>query len=84
MAAPGSDSVSFASADQWWKHYTGPLATTVVQDEKRTWNKLTYDITPEYQLNDNARVYFRYAKGFRSGGFSGGALVQAEASVVAL
>ncbi len=83
VAAPDSADVSFGSADKWWKHYTGPLVTTVVQDDKRTWNKLTYDITPEYQLNDNVRVYFRYAKGFRSGGFSGGALVQAEASVVA-
>ncbi|MCS5517270.1 TonB-dependent receptor [Pseudomonas qingdaonensis] len=83
VAAPDAASVDFSNRNDWWKHYSGPLATTVVQDEKRTWNKLTYDFTPEYQLNDNARVYFRYAKGFRSGGFSGGAQVQAEASVVA-
>ncbi|MEJ5039544.1 MULTISPECIES: TonB-dependent receptor [Pseudomonas] len=83
VAAPDAASVDFSNRNDWWKHYSGPLATTVVQDEKRTWNKLTYDFTPEYQLNDNARVYLRYAKGFRSGGFSGGAQVQAEASVVA-
>ncbi|WEK07666.1 MAG: TonB-dependent receptor [Candidatus Pseudomonas colombiensis] len=83
VAAPSAADVSFGSSGDWWKNYTGTLATTVAQDEKRTWNKLTYDFTPEYQLNDNARVYFRYAKGFRSGGFSGGAQVQAEATVVA-
>ncbi|CAM3875079.1 TonB-dependent receptor [Pseudomonas wadenswilerensis] len=83
VAAPDADAVSYNSERDWWKNYTGDLVTRVEQDEKRTWNKLTYDFTPEYQLNDNARVYFRYAKGFRSGGFSGGAQVQAEASVVA-
>ncbi|MGE8407711.1 MAG: TonB-dependent receptor [Pseudomonas sp.] len=83
VAAPGANGVSFSSSDNWWKNYTGALDTVAVQDENRTWNKLTYDFTPEYQLNDNARVYFRYAKGFRSGGFNGGATVQAETSVVA-
>ncbi|WP_338001247.1 TonB-dependent receptor [Pseudomonas brassicae] len=83
VAPPDAGSVDFSNRSDWWKHYSGPLVTRVEQDEQRTWNKLTYDFTPEYQLNDNARVYFRYAKGFRSGGFSGGAQVQAEASVVA-
>lgn len=82
VAAPDANGVAFGPGD-WWKNYTGTLATVAQQDEKRTWNKLTYDFTPEYQLNDNARVYFRYAKGFRSGGFNGGATVQAETSVVA-
>ncbi|MFD2641943.1 TonB-dependent receptor [Pseudomonas japonica] len=83
VAATDAADVSFGGVEGWWKQYTGALATVASQDEKRTWNKLTYDFTPEYQLNDNARVYFRYAKGFRSGGFNGGATVQVEASVVA-
>ncbi len=40
--------------------------------EDKTWNAWTYDLTPEYRINDNARVYFRYAHGFRSGGYNTG------------
>ncbi|MCS5517400.1 TonB-dependent receptor [Pseudomonas qingdaonensis] len=29
-------------------------------------------MTPEYRINDNLRVFFRYAHGFRSGGFNTG------------
>lgn len=82
VVAPDAASVSVGSNANWWRSYNGALVTAAQQDDKRTWNKLTYDFTPEYQLNDNARVYFRYAKGFRSGGFNGGATVQAETSVV--
>lgn len=38
----------------------------------KSWDALTYDITPEYRINDNLRVFFRYAHGFRSGGFNTG------------
>lgn len=83
VVATDASAVSFANNNRWWNSYTGSQVTAALQDDKRTWNKLTYDFTPEYQLNDNARVYFRYAKGFRSGAFNGGATVQAETSVVA-
>ncbi|TBU94016.1 TonB-dependent receptor [Phytopseudomonas dryadis] len=68
----------------WWKpgSVTSPLAVNVVQDDKNTWSDYTYDLTPEYQLSDNARVYFRYARGFRSGGYDTGASTQASVSVV--
>lgn len=36
------------------------------------WSAVTYDLTPEYRINDNLRVYARYAKGFRSGAFNTG------------
>lgn len=38
----------------------------------KTWRAVTYDLTPEYRLTDNLRVYARYAKGFRSGAFNTG------------
>jgi iron complex outermembrane receptor protein len=36
------------------------------------WEAWTYDLTPEYRINDNLRVFFRYAHGFRSGGYNTG------------
>lgn len=42
------------------------------RDESKRWDAWTYDLTPEYRINDNLRVFFRYAHGFRSGGFNTG------------
>ncbi|MDD1953997.1 TonB-dependent receptor [Pseudomonas sp. 8209] len=42
------------------------------RDESKRWDAWTYDVTPEYRINDNLRVFFRYAHGFRSGGFNTG------------
>ncbi len=41
-------------------------------EKDKTWDAWTYDLTPEYRINDNLRVFFRYAHGFRSGGFNTG------------
>jgi iron complex outermembrane receptor protein len=52
-----------------------PLAgvgTNGNRQEDKTWEAWTYDLTPEYRINDNVRVFFRYAHGFRSGGFNTG------------
>lgn len=82
IAATGS---AVFSDSHWWSRnsVSSPLAVTAVQDERKTWNDFTWDVTPEYQLSDNARVYFRYAKGFRSGGFNTGATTQGTVSTVA-
>ncbi|HEY0285551.1 MAG TPA: TonB-dependent receptor [Pseudomonas sp.] len=74
---------SFAGGD-WWKpgNVTSPLAVTAVQDESTTWSDWTYDLTPEYKLSDNARVYFRYSKGFRSGGYNAGVTTQSTVATV--
>ncbi|MGW7771616.1 TonB-dependent receptor [Pseudomonas machongensis] len=42
------------------------------RQQDKTWEAWTYDLTPEYRINDNLRVFFRYAHGFRSGGFNTG------------
>lgn len=36
----------------------------------RTWNVLTWDATPEYQIDDNIKAYARVARGFRAGAFN--------------
>lgn len=40
--------------------------------QDKTWEAWTWDLTPEYKVNENVLVFFRYAKGFRSGGFNTG------------
>ncbi|TBV08063.1 TonB-dependent receptor [Stutzerimonas kirkiae] len=68
----------------WWKigSVGTPLVVTATQDDSNTWSDWTYDLTPEYRLADNARVYFRYAYGFRSGGYNAGVTSQATVATV--
>lgn len=61
---------------------SSPLALTAYQNAAPSWNALTYDVTPQYDITENARVYFRYAKGFRSGAFNVGATSQGQVNVV--
>lgn len=50
----------------------GAAGSNGSRDESKTWEAWTYDLTPEYRINDNVRVFLRYAHGFRSGGFNTG------------
>lgn len=76
---------TFTNTTQWWKRssvstpFGNPRA---VQNDANRWNEWTYDLTPEYKISDNARVYFKYSKGFRSGGYNSGATSQASVSVL--
>jgi len=36
----------------------------------KSWNAVTYDVTPAYKLSDTKRVYLRYAHGVKAGGFN--------------
>jgi iron complex outermembrane receptor protein len=74
---------NFSNSD-WWKpsSVSTPLVANAVQDEQNTWSDWTYDLTPQYQISDNARVYLRYAYGFRSGGYNTGATSQATVATV--
>lgn len=71
-------------AGDWWNPgtVTSPLAVTALQDESNTWSDWTYDLTPQYKLSENARVYFRYSKGFRSGGYNAGVTTQSTVATV--
>jgi iron complex outermembrane receptor protein len=79
----GAGAVTF-NGGNWWSpgSVTSPLATSVRQNDSNTWSDYTYDLSPQLQLSDNARIYFRYAKGFRSGGYDTGVTAQANTSVV--
>lgn len=68
-------------AGDWWDYgsllnpsptVTPGLTTNGNARRDKDWSAITYDLTPEYRINDNVRVYARYAKGFRSGAFNTG------------
>lgn len=63
--------VRFINPVEWWlPHSVGSPLTVESDYNKDDWDELTYDITPEYQFNDRINSYFRYARGFRAGGFA--------------
>lgn len=49
---------------------TGVCDAEFSQDEAHTWKDLSWDATADYRLTPNAMVYFRSAKGYRSGGYN--------------
>jgi len=68
----------------WWQpgNVETPLIVNATQDESNTWSDYSWDLTPEYRISDNARAYFRYARGFRSGGYNAGVTSQATVAKV--
>lgn len=68
---------SFGSLGRWWESYTGAFAgagsltsgTFSVRDSA-TWDRWSYDFTPEYKITPTDRVFFKYAHGIKSGGFN--------------
>lgn len=48
----------------------GSVISNFALGGNRTWNVLTYDVTPEYQVTDNIKAYARVARGFRAGAFN--------------
>lgn len=62
---------SYNNLDQWWNpgSVNNPLTSSLRSHDKRTWNEVTWDITPEYRISENIISYIRLAKGFRGGGF---------------
>jgi iron complex outermembrane receptor protein len=49
---------------------TSGSATSFTGSESAAWDLWTYDITPEYKITKDAMVYFKHAKGAKSGGFN--------------
>ncbi|MEJ1959524.1 MAG: TonB-dependent receptor [Nitrosomonadales bacterium] len=80
----GNNIVTTSSPTDWWNP-SNVVQTlyTVAQDSKsRTWNGLTYDITPSYQVTDDLKVYFRNAKSFNAGNFNATATTQATVATI--
>jgi iron complex outermembrane receptor protein len=75
LARSAASGFSFSNVEQWWvaNNIQGTLNTTAVQVDEKTWEAFTYDITPGYDINDDFRVYFRYAKGYNGGNFNAAA-----------
>lgn len=72
-----SNSVGFGSADNWWNTVIGGNfgAPAVVNNNftsnpSTTWRAWTYDFTPQFKIDENKRVYFKYAHGIKSGGYN--------------
>jgi iron complex outermembrane recepter protein len=65
---------TYANLAQWWQSFT-PNSTyggtgTFNASDSASWNKWSYDFTPEYKLSPTDRVFFKYAHGIKSGGFN--------------
>ena len=81
----GVTGFAFGDLGQWWlpeQIVNRPLRDDAIQNDEETWDALTYEVTPGYQLNDNLRVYFRHAKGFNGGSFNAGATRQNQVGVI--
>jgi len=79
-----TNNVTFTDRERWWLYESvvppaSGFVVAAIQNDRKTWSDYTLDITPQYEITDNARVYLRYARGFLSGGFNGNA---AEAGAV--
>lgn len=68
---------SFSSLGRWWESYTGAFAPsgtlasgTFSTSDSATWDRWSYDFTPEYKITPTDRVFFKYAHGIKSGGFN--------------
>lgn len=66
--------------DAWWQPGSvSALNPAYREQQKDDWSEVTYDLTPQWRVNDNLNLYFRYARGFRAGGF-----VEADAVITKL
>lgn len=70
-AAIGS---TYAVSGNWWEPgaVNAPLTTYYSTNGRiqNTWSNTGYDITPEYQLDENQLTYLRHASGFKSGNYN--------------
>ena len=67
----------------WWlPSSVNGLSSIAAQDARNNWGAWTYDATPEYKITDHARVYAKYAHGFRAGGYNSSATSAANIDVV--
>jgi len=74
----------YSNPGEWWRRSSvaTPLRVNAVQNEEHTWDAWTYDIAPAFQLTDDVNLFFRYARGFRSGGYNASVTTQAAVNTV--
>ncbi|HEY0712125.1 MAG TPA: TonB-dependent receptor, partial [Polyangia bacterium] len=75
---------TFSNVVNWWDpgSVSSPLATVYDETPSKTWNNFTYDVTPTFDVGPDARLYFRFAHGIKSGGFNTAATNRAALNVV--
>lgn len=70
QSARGEDLV-FEDYNTWY--HSGSLGSpvnSVIKRGSRGWSQVTFDVTPEYKITDDALVFFKFAKGFRAGTYN--------------
>lgn len=82
--ANGPGTLAYTDIVEWWNPATikSPLVQVFSANPSRTWTNFTYDLTPSFAITPDARVYFRYARGIKSGGFNTAATTLAALNVV--
>lgn len=56
--------------DAWWSpSAVSALNPAYREHDNDDWREVTFDVTPQWRVNDNVNAYFRFARGFRAGGF---------------
>ncbi len=74
----------YSNPGEWWRRSSlaTPLRVNAVQNEEHTWDAWTYDFAPAFRLTDDINLFFRYARGFRSGGYNASVTTQAAVNTV--
>src|SRR5262249_21362006 len=64
----------YSDVANWWLPGSViGLKSIAVQEGHNSWGAWTYDATPQYEITDHFRVYAKYARGFRAGGYNSAA-----------
>lgn len=73
LTVTGNSNVTYVSENGWFLPGGVVLPATAkptVVSKSKDWNKVTWDVTPEYRFSEDLLGYARIATGFRSGGFN--------------
>lgn len=73
--------VTFTDPSTWWLRSSVTASTPYAPftaSPSKTWNRLTWDVTPQFRISDDALLYGGFARGFRSGTFQASATAAAQ------
>ncbi|MCB5187419.1 TonB-dependent receptor [Methylobacillus caricis] len=72
ISSPNAGAAGWSNLGSWWNSYNGIIggAGTFNDSRDKRWNAFTYDITPQYKITDTDRVYFKFSRGIKSGGYN--------------
>jgi iron complex outermembrane receptor protein len=73
--------ITYVDPTTWWLRTSVTASTPFtpfVSSPSKTWNRFTWDVTPQLKLGKDALIYARFARGFRSGTFQASATAAAQ------